>query len=69
MKLIRSQWSSGERPDIVRKVHKRRIQIFDYANNHYAGHAPATVEQFQQMLGPLEPAKPRRMEKERSLFD
>jgi uncharacterized protein YecE (DUF72 family) len=55
--------------EIVRKVHKRRIQIFAYANNHYAGHAPATVEQFQQMLGPLEPAKPRRMEKERSLFD
>ncbi len=55
--------------EIVRKVHKRRIQIFAYANNHYAGHAPATVEQFQQMLGPLEPAKPRRTEKERSLFD
>jgi uncharacterized protein YecE (DUF72 family) len=55
--------------EIVRKVHKRRIQIFAYANNHYAGHAPATVEQFQQMLGPLEPPKPRRMEKERSLFD
>jgi uncharacterized protein YecE (DUF72 family) len=55
--------------EIVRKVHKRRIQIFAYANNHYAGHAPATVEQFQQMLGPLEPARPRRMEKERSLFD
>jgi uncharacterized protein YecE (DUF72 family) len=55
--------------EIVRKVHKRRIQIFAYANNHYAGHAPATVEQFQQMLGPLEPAKPRHMEKEPSLFD
>ena len=37
--------------EIVRKVHKRRIQIFAYANNHYAGHAPATVEQFREMLG------------------
>jgi uncharacterized protein YecE (DUF72 family) len=37
--------------EIVRKVHKRRVQIFAYANNHYAGHAPATVEQFQAMLG------------------
>ncbi len=55
--------------EIVRKVHKRRIQIFAYANNHYAGHAPETVEQFQQMLGPLQPAKSHRMEKERTLFD
>lgn len=39
--------------EIVRKVHKRRIQIFVYANNHYAGHAPATVEMFGKMLGPL----------------
>jgi uncharacterized protein YecE (DUF72 family) len=36
--------------EIVRKVHKRRIQIFAYANNHYAGHAPATVELFRDML-------------------
>jgi uncharacterized protein YecE (DUF72 family) len=36
--------------EIVRKVHQRRIQIFAYANNHYAGHAPATVRQFQEML-------------------
>jgi len=42
--------------EIVRKVHKRRIQIFAYANNHYAGHAPATVEQFQAMLGKLDEA-------------
>ena len=40
--------------EIVRKVHKRRIQIFAYANNHYAGHAPATVEQFQATLGNLD---------------
>jgi len=40
--------------EIVRKVHKRRIQIFAYANNHYAGHAPATVVQFARMLGTLD---------------
>jgi uncharacterized protein YecE (DUF72 family) len=55
--------------EIVRKVHKRRIQIFAYANNHYAGHAPKTVEQFQQMLGPLAAPKARPIEKERTLFD
>ena len=35
--------------EILRKVHKRKIQIFAYANNHYSGHAPATVRMFQGM--------------------
>ena len=39
--------------EIVRKLHKRRVQVFAYANNHYAGHAPSTVEQFREMLGTL----------------
>jgi uncharacterized protein YecE (DUF72 family) len=34
---------------ILRKVHKRKIQIFAYANNHYAGYAPGTVELFRGM--------------------
>ena len=55
--------------EIVRKVHKRRIQIFAYANNHYAGHAPETVEQFQHLLGPLAAPKSRAVLKERTLFD
>jgi uncharacterized protein YecE (DUF72 family) len=37
--------------EILRKVHKRKIQIFAYANNHYAGHAPATVRMFQEAWG------------------
>jgi uncharacterized protein YecE (DUF72 family) len=36
-----SEWA-----EILGKVHKRRFQIYAYANNHYAGHAPATVEMF-----------------------
>ncbi len=39
-----SEWA-----DILGKVHKRKIQIFAYANNHFAGHGPATVEMFQQL--------------------
>lgn len=35
--------------EVLRKVHKRKIQIFAYANNHYAGHAPATVERFEKI--------------------
>ena len=31
---------------VLKTVHKRRIQILAFANNHYAGHAPATVEMF-----------------------
>jgi uncharacterized protein YecE (DUF72 family) len=57
--------------EICRKIHKRRIQIFAYANNHYAGHAPATVEQFQEMWRAAGPVarKPAPLQKERTLFD
>lgn len=30
--------------------HRRKIQILAFANNHYAGCAPATVTMFQAML-------------------
>jgi len=36
--------------DILGKVRKRKIQIFAYANNHYAGYGPATVEMFRSLL-------------------
>jgi uncharacterized protein YecE (DUF72 family) len=39
-----SEWA-----EILGKVHKRKIQIYAYANNHYAGYAPATVEMFQEL--------------------
>jgi uncharacterized protein YecE (DUF72 family) len=39
-----SEWA-----DILGKVHKRKIQIYCYANNHYAGFGPATVEMFQDL--------------------
>ena len=36
--------------EILKKVvHTRKIQIFAYANNHYAGHGPDTVEQFKKL--------------------
>lgn len=35
---------------VVRKAHERRIKIFAFANNHYAGHAPATLREFAKML-------------------
>ena len=32
--------------EACRRFNQRSIAIFGYANNHYAGHAPATVRQF-----------------------
>jgi uncharacterized protein YecE (DUF72 family) len=58
--------------EILRRVHKRKIQIFAYTNNHYAGHAPATVELFRDVWRSRErvdPVKSRRTEKARTLFD
>jgi uncharacterized protein YecE (DUF72 family) len=40
-----SEWA-----EILGKVRKRKIQIFAYANNHYAGYAPATVEMFRGLF-------------------
>src|ERR1039458_2323526 len=39
-----SEWA-----EILGKVHKRKIQIYAYANNHYAWYAPATVEMFREL--------------------
>jgi uncharacterized protein YecE (DUF72 family) len=35
--------------EILKTVHKRKIQIYAYSNNPYAGYAPATVEMFQEL--------------------
>jgi uncharacterized protein YecE (DUF72 family) len=35
---------------VVYKLTTRGVPVFAYANNHYAGHAPATVRFFQEML-------------------
>jgi len=39
-----SEWA-----EILGEVHKRKLQIYAYANNHYAGYGPATVEMFQEL--------------------
>jgi uncharacterized protein YecE (DUF72 family) len=35
--------------ELLRKVHERRIQILAFANNHFAGHGPATVKLFSDL--------------------
>jgi len=44
--IINRSSDLAEWAEVLRKVHKRKIQIFAYANNHYAGHGPATVGMF-----------------------
>jgi uncharacterized protein YecE (DUF72 family) len=39
-----SEWA-----EILGRVHKRKIQIYAYANNHFAGYSPAIVEMFQEL--------------------
>jgi uncharacterized protein YecE (DUF72 family) len=53
--------------EILRKIHKRKIQIFAYANNHYAGYGPATVEMFRNLWG-RETKKEAMMDKPETLF-
>src|ERR1700730_14172200 len=35
--------------DFCYQMKKRGVIVFAYANNHYAGHAPATIKEFQQL--------------------
>jgi uncharacterized protein YecE (DUF72 family) len=39
----------GSWVDFCYQMRKRGVIVFAYANSHYAGHAPATVKQFQQL--------------------
>ena len=58
--------------DFCYQIRKRGIIIFAYANNHYAGHAPATIEQFRTLWrekGLPELAKPAPLLPEATLFD
>ncbi|HXA76325.1 MAG TPA: DUF72 domain-containing protein [Candidatus Acidoferrales bacterium] len=56
--------------DYLRPIKKRGVTIFAYANNHYAGHGPATVAQFLKMWEKNEPLSRRQiLPGERTLFD
>jgi uncharacterized protein YecE (DUF72 family) len=56
--------------DYLQPIKKRGITVFAYANNHYAGHGPATVAQFLKMWEKNEPLpRLQRSPGERTLFD
>lgn len=35
--------------EVLKKVHERKIQILAFANNHYAGNGPGTIEEFRKL--------------------
>jgi uncharacterized protein YecE (DUF72 family) len=39
----------GQWVEVLRKVAERRIRILAYANNHYAGYGPGTIELFRSL--------------------
>jgi uncharacterized protein YecE (DUF72 family) len=39
----------GEWVEVLKTVHKRKIQILAFANNHFAGYGPGTIEQFREL--------------------
>jgi hypothetical protein len=58
--------------DCCYQIKKRGILIYAYANNHFAGYGPATIEQFRDLWyasGPPELERGRRMRLQTSLFD
>jgi uncharacterized protein YecE (DUF72 family) len=54
-----SEWVS-----IMRRLEGRGIRIYAYANNHYGGNGPDTVNLFRRLWGRTEPAVRQRPEKD-----
>jgi len=54
--------------EVLKTVHKRKIQILAFANNHFAGFGHGTIEQFRELWlrqVPTEAGKPNRTEQDR----
>ena len=57
--------------DVCYETVRRGVKVFGYANNHYGGHAPATIRQFRELWrgkGLPEIEKPFQPLRERTLF-
>lgn len=59
--------------DFCYQMWKRGVLVYAYANNHFSGHAPATIEQFRNLWHakalPELPRPPRPHTRQPSLFD
>jgi uncharacterized protein YecE (DUF72 family) len=57
---------------LLKKIHERRIMILAFANNHYAGFGPGTVDLFRRLWGMEAPRvvhRPQRTAQQSLLFD
>ena len=58
--------------DVCYETVRRGVRVFGYANNHYGGHAPATIRQFRDLWrakGLPELRKPPPQQRTATLFD
>jgi hypothetical protein len=58
--------------DVCYETVRRGVKVFGYANNHYAGYAPATIRQFRDLWaakGLPELRKPQTKARAATLFD
>jgi uncharacterized protein YecE (DUF72 family) len=53
--------------EVLKTVHKRKIQILAFANNHYAGYGPGTIEQFRKLWRRAVGEKPQSMKSRASV--
>ena len=70
--IVDRQADLSEWVNLLKKVQERRIMILAFANNHYAGFGPGTVDVFRNLWGPetLPKIQPhRQMGQQSSLFD
>lgn len=51
----------------VLRILGKRVMVFGYANNHFAGHSPATIRELQVLLG-QQPVDPGQLGEQISLF-
>jgi uncharacterized protein YecE (DUF72 family) len=65
--IIDRQGELFEWVKLLRKVQERRIMILAFANNHYAGFGPGTLDLFRQLWGDKD--LPVAGEKQSSMFD
>ncbi len=47
--IVDRRGNLNEWVDACRTFSQRRVMIFGFANNHYAGYAPSTVELFREL--------------------
>jgi hypothetical protein len=70
--IVDRQGDLSEWVNLLKKVQERRIMILAFANNHYAGFGPGTVDLFRRLWGieaPRVVPRPRGTRQQSSLFD